>query len=106
MTILFHRAVIETLKTVDPDRKCFRLIGGVLCERTVKEVLPQLIENKGFIEKTITLVTEDLTKKGQQINKFKEEHNIRIRGEQLPGEGQKSQTDEKKSENRNVLVSN
>lgn len=102
----FYRAVIETLKTVDPDRKCFRLIGGVLCERTVKEVLPQLIENKGFIEKTITLVTEDLTKKGQQINKFKEEHNIRIRGEQLSGEGQKSQTVEKKSENRNVLVSN
>lgn len=98
--------MIDTLKTVDPDRKCFRLIGGVLCERTVKEVLPQLVDNKDFIEKTITLVTEDLTKKGQQINKFKEEHNIRIRGEQLGGEAQKSQTDEKKSENRNVLVSN
>lgn len=98
--------MIDTLKTVDPDRKCFRLIGGVLCERTVKEVLPQLIENKDFIEKTITLVTDDLTKKGQQINKFKEEHNIRIRGEQLAGEGNKSQTDESKSENRNVLVSN
>lgn len=101
------RTVIDTLKTVDPDRKCFRLIGGVLCERTVKEVLPQLVENKDFIEKTITLVTDDLTKKGLQINKFKEEHNIRIRGEQLSGDGgQKSQTDEKKSENRNVLVSN
>lgn len=98
--------MIDTLKTVDPDRKCFRLIGGVLCERTVKEVLPQLVENKDFIEKTITLVTDDLTKKGLQINKFKEEHNIRIRGEQLSGDGQKSQTDEKKSENRNVLVSN
>lgn len=96
--------MIDTLKTVDPDRKCFRLIGGVLCERTVKEVLPQLIENKDFIEKTITLVTDDLTKKGLQINKFKDEHNIRIRGEQLAGDGQKSE--DKKSENRNVLVSN
>ncbi|XP_061390666.1 probable prefoldin subunit 2 [Musca vetustissima] len=106
MDLKEHKTVIDTLKTVDPDRKCFRLIGGVLCERTVKEVLPQLVENKDFIEKTITLVTDDLTKKGQQINKFKEEHNIRIRGEQMAGEAQKSQTDENKSENRNVLVSN
>lgn len=103
----FFRTVIETLKTVDQDRKCFRLIGGVLCERTVKEVLPQLVENKDFIEKTITMVTEDLSKKGQQINKFKEENNIKIRGEQMANETQNSKEEEdKKSENRNVLVSN
>ena len=105
MDLKEHKTVIETLNTVDKDRKCFRLIGGVLCERTVKEVLPQLIENKDFIEKTITMVTEDLSKKGHQINKFKEEHNIKIRGEQIANETQKSAED-KKSENRNVLVSN
>lgn len=38
--------VIETLKDVDPTRKCFRLVGGVLVERTVKEVLPALESNK------------------------------------------------------------
>ncbi|XP_037938401.1 probable prefoldin subunit 2 isoform X2 [Teleopsis dalmanni] len=105
MDLKEHKTVIDTLKSVDPDRKCFRLIGGVLCERTVKEVLPQLTENKDFIERTISIVMEDLTKKGQQINKFKEDHNIRIRGEHMPTEEQKS-TEEKKQENRNVLVSN
>ena len=95
-----YRTVIETLKTVDQDRKCFRLIGGVLCERTVKEVLPQLWENKDFIDKTITMVSEDLSKKGQRINKFKQDHNTKIRGEQIDT---KSAHD--KSENRNVLVS-
>ena len=44
----FHkiRLVIETLKEVEKDRKCFRMIGGVLVERTVNEVLPALELNK------------------------------------------------------------
>ena len=38
--------VIEALKGVEPDRRCFRMIGGVLVERTVKDVLPALENNK------------------------------------------------------------
>ena len=37
-----HRIVIDALKKVDEGRKCFRMIGGVLVERTVKEILPAL----------------------------------------------------------------
>ena len=37
--------VIETLKKTAPDRKCFRMVGGVLVERTVKDVLPALEYN-------------------------------------------------------------
>lgn len=107
MDLKEHQTVIATLQTVDPDRKCFRLIGGVLCERTVKEVLPQLTENKEYIEKRITKINEDLMKKGVQINKFKEEHNIKIRGEQISASdsGDTKEKDEPKPENRNVLVS-
>jgi len=41
-----NRLVIETLKEVEKERKCFRMIGGVLVERTVGEVLPALEANK------------------------------------------------------------
>ena len=33
-----HKIVIETLDGVAGDRKCFRMVGGVLVERTVKDV--------------------------------------------------------------------
>ncbi|NXT53473.1 PFD2 protein, partial [Pluvianellus socialis] len=41
-----HSLVIETLREVDPTRKCYRMVGGILVERTVKEVLPALENNK------------------------------------------------------------
>ena len=46
MSFFLRRIVIDTLKEVDGDRKCFRMVGGLLCERTVKDVLPILISNQ------------------------------------------------------------
>ena len=45
-SIFLYSVVIETLKTVDKDRKCFRMVGGILSERTVKDVLPALENNR------------------------------------------------------------
>lgn len=36
---------LEEARKVDPARKCFRMIGGTLAERTVDEVLPALNTN-------------------------------------------------------------
>lgn len=96
-----HKVVIEQLKTVDPDRKCFRMIGGILTERTVKEVLPILINNTEQLGKVIEAYNKNLMEKGKLINQYKELHNIRIRGqdEVLPEE-------EKTDTPRNVLVAN
>lgn len=65
---------------MDEDRKCFRLIGGVLCEQTVKAVLPQLNTNKEQLEKLIENGKDQLGKKGVEINEFKQKYDIRVKG--------------------------
>lgn len=99
--------VIDTLKTVNEDRVCYRMIGGVLCERTVKEVLPVLENNKEQLTKVIEALTEQLTKKGTEINEYKEKHNIRIRGQDDIPENESADKPTTSSESRgNVLVVN
>ena len=40
-----HRLVVDTLSQLEGARKAFRLVGGVLVERTVAEVLPIVSQN-------------------------------------------------------------
>lgn len=97
--------MIDTLKTVDADRKCFRLIGGVLCERKVKDVLPQLNDAKEQLEKLIASKHELLTQKGVEINKFREKHNIKIKGQGDAPETDATADDDEDKRNH-VLVTN
>ena len=41
-----HQLVEETLKPLDPKRRAYRLVGEVLVERTVQEVLPSVTANR------------------------------------------------------------
>jgi hypothetical protein len=53
LPFLSSRLVVEALVDVNGDRKCFRMIGGVLVERTVAEVLPSLQKNKELVRDVI-----------------------------------------------------
>ncbi|XP_063826956.1 prefoldin subunit 2 [Ostrinia nubilalis] len=82
-----HKIVIETLKGVDGSRKCFRMVGGVLVERTVADVLPELETNRERLPKALQALHEQLTKKGQEINDYIECHDIRVqRADRPPAE--------------------
>jgi prefoldin subunit 2 len=48
---------------LDPKRKCFRLIGGVLVERTVEEVLPAVQKNREGLTQVIGKITEQRDQK-------------------------------------------
>ncbi|KAF6762227.1 hypothetical protein DFP72DRAFT_878310 [Ephemerocybe angulata] len=63
--------------TVDPDRKCFRLIGGVLAERTVKEVFPALKTTRDGILKVVSNLGGQYKAKEEEFDSFKREYGIR-----------------------------
>lgn len=41
--------VESTLSQADPTKRCYRKVGDVLVERTVKEVLPAVQKNKEMV---------------------------------------------------------
>ncbi|EPQ59148.1 Prefoldin beta-like protein [Gloeophyllum trabeum ATCC 11539] len=75
-----HTLVLGTLEEAlaeEPDRKCFRLIGGVLVERTVKDVVPALQTNRDGIRKVVSNLAEQYKSKEQEFENFKRDYNIR-----------------------------
>lgn len=44
-----HELVINALEPLPGDRKCFRMIGNVVVERTVAEVLPAVKKNRDSV---------------------------------------------------------
>lgn len=76
-----HELALKAMSKVEPSRRCYRLVGGVLVERTVAEVSPALQENM----KSIVLVVEKLKKvmseKEEQLEKFQAEYQIKIADE-------------------------
>ncbi|KAJ2355604.1 Cochaperone prefoldin complex subunit [Coemansia erecta] len=73
-----HHLVIETIGKVPTTRKCFRLVNGVLIERTVAEVLPALKTNEEGIKSTIKQLTEQYKSKDKEFMEFQQKNHIRI----------------------------
>jgi prefoldin subunit 2 len=61
-----HELVLDAFKLVEPTRKCFHMIGGVLVERTVKEVQPVLEENVTNIQAAIGNLNDVILKRREQ----------------------------------------
>ena len=92
-----HNAVIDTLKKVDGKRKCFRSVGGILVERTVQDVLPALENNKVQIQGVLERLEGQMKTKGEEIVKFKEDHNIRMKGERDTNSGKEQKAVDSKN---------
>jgi len=72
-------SVLETLATTDGNRKCFRLIGGTLVERTVDEVKPGLVSTRDGIKTVISGLAEQYKAKEKELAEFQRKHNIQLK---------------------------
>ncbi|KAE8717985.1 putative prefoldin subunit 2 [Hibiscus syriacus] len=79
MEVSEHSLVINAIEPLDPSRRCYRMIGGVLVERTIKEVLPAVQRNKEGLEEVIARLNETLEKKKKEIADFETKYKIRIK---------------------------
>ncbi|KAE8231960.1 hypothetical protein CF326_g3013 [Tilletia indica] len=72
-----HKLVIETLRetqSTEPDRTCFRLIGGILVERTVKDVLPALETNMAGLRQIMDTLVKQYKEKEEELRAFQQQY--------------------------------
>jgi hypothetical protein len=62
---------LETLEPLPGDRKCFRMINGVLTERTVTEVVPILKTNSDGLKKALDELVKQYKSKQDEMEKWK-----------------------------------
>lgn len=69
--LTYVRLVLETLQPLPEDRKCFRMINGVLTERTVKEVVPILQTNSSGLKQALEELVKQYKLKQDEMEKWK-----------------------------------
>eukprot|EP00297_Palpitomonas_bilix_P014888 CAMPEP_0113873950 /NCGR_PEP_ID=MMETSP0780_2-20120614/4059_1 /TAXON_ID=652834 /ORGANISM="Palpitomonas bilix" /LENGTH=129 /DNA_ID=CAMNT_0000859661 /DNA_START=46 /DNA_END=435 /DNA_ORIENTATION=+ /assembly_acc=CAM_ASM_000599 len=74
-----HELVLNTIKPLDGDRKAYRLVGGVLVERTVAEVLPAVETNKKGLDEVMGKLQQALAAKEKELNDHIAEYKITVK---------------------------
>ncbi|KAF7719905.1 Prefoldin subunit 2 [Penicillium ucsense] len=73
-----HKLVIETLDPLPSDRKCFRMVNGVLVERTVQDVLPALKTNSDGLKQVLDDMLKQYKNKQNELDNWKKKNNIQV----------------------------
>lgn len=73
-----HKLVLETLSPLPQDRKCFRMINGVLVERTVKDIMPALATNSEGLKKVLDDLVKQYKRQQEEMEKWKKKNNVQV----------------------------
>lgn len=111
MDLKEHDLVLSTLSTItDKQRRCYRMIGGVLIEHTVGEVVPALQANRDQIHNVIESFKQKTEEKAKELTNYKQKNDIHFSYERSnqQQQGSKSTNNEsgstKKDQDSGVLV--
>ncbi|ETN37180.1 uncharacterized protein HMPREF1541_08170 [Cyphellophora europaea CBS 101466] len=82
-----HKQVPQALdgrqKLIEGNRKCFRLINGVLVERTIEDVLPALSTNSDGLKQVLEELVKQYKAKQDELDKWKAEKEQHSSGAEL-----------------------
>ncbi|RJE21235.1 prefoldin subunit 2 [Aspergillus sclerotialis] len=73
-----HKLVIETLEPLPDERKCFRMVNGVLVERTIKDVLPSLKTNSDGLKQVLEEMLKQYKSKQSELDTWKKKNHIQV----------------------------
>ncbi|KAG7665319.1 GIM4 [[Candida] subhashii] len=77
-----HGIVDNTLSSIEPEkrtgRKCFKMIGGVLVEKSVDEVINILTEEINTLKDQRSKLDEQLTKNRKELESWMKKHNVKV----------------------------
>lgn len=104
MEVSEHSLVMEAIRPLDPSRRCYRMIGGVLVERTIKEVLPAVEGSRDGLQDVIARLGELLEKKKKEVAEFELKHKIKIRRPEDGSGEAKNDAGRKEGSAQGVLV--
>ncbi|CAF1410184.1 unnamed protein product [Rotaria magnacalcarata] len=109
-----HDLVLSTLSTItDKQRRCYRMIGGVLIEHTVGEVVPALQGNREQINNVIESFKQKTEEKAKELTAYKQKYDIHFsyerptqqqQGSQSAGNAADSGATKKEPQDSGVLV--
>ncbi|KAG5361454.1 putative prefoldin subunit 2 [Yarrowia sp. C11] len=73
-----HKLVLETLQPMADDRKCFRMIGGVIVEKNVKDVQKDLETNFEQLKKVTDQLMQQYAKVQKEMKEWQVKNNVKV----------------------------
>uniref|UniRef100_A0A0R3RJI2 Prefoldin subunit 2 n=1 Tax=Elaeophora elaphi TaxID=1147741 RepID=A0A0R3RJI2_9BILA len=72
-----HERVMQVLKKMEGNRKCFRMIGTTLVQYEIRTVLPVLESTLENLDTLVSSMKDNLIEKGKELQEYTEKHKIR-----------------------------
>ena len=78
-----HEMVSTILSDFPPSRRCYRTIGGVLMERSVADIVPEIRSEWVKLSKALVDLKDMAEEQCRAIDAFQQEHAIVVRNSAL-----------------------